>query len=500
MARPGQPNRPLNLEELYRNIGVPGYEMHVANSLPPWYRQDVFERLTWNESKGRPSAYNLGSKAAGAHQFIPKTWRGLVGQGLAGGDPHDPNDSLRANISLMTQNFERVKRENPGISDDAALEKSVQAYHGGWEPENWGPVNRGYTDYVMNGPAGTIEEGTMAMDPSRHISPGGVTEAGGDMDSRQTPEEMMASMQMVQAQQQRGQMRGRDKFSSFLSGMAMAPHTPYSGGLQQIANMFAGGSAQMSSDMAEMRKGAGLPNSVKEFEYAKNNAGYEGTYTEFKDQFGGNALLKAMAGQQAAAIKADETNYQREQDARKEGVAGEKEQYKRDVGTMPAGYETYTVGADDGTSHDILRPRVGTPEYTTTQQQGDILSDAYGDVSRLRELTAEHGSEIRGEVAGEMKSIRRKILQRLAQAWQMGALGDQEYEKLKDSIPDPGSASSYLVPNEEMLMQFDVFMADYKKQWRRKAKQFEDWGYESPWDKVATPINLTPEYEGPDYE
>ena len=237
----------MDLEAMYRRLGVPGYDLTMAGQLPAWYPQDVFERLTWAESQGRPESYNLGSKAAGAHQFIPATWKGLVEQGLASGDPYDPRDSGPANIALMTQNFERVKNENPGISDEAALEKSVQAYHGGWNPDAWGPTNRGYTDYVTRGPAGMIAQGDQAMSRSRQVAPGGLTEYNPD------GEPMMASAENAMQGYDDRKSQTINPLASFLGGMAGSQAPAYSGGLQQIAAMFGAGSAQVSADMSDMR-------------------------------------------------------------------------------------------------------------------------------------------------------------------------------------------------------------------------------------------------------
>lgn len=270
-----------------------------------------------------------------------------------------------------------------------------------------------------------------------------------------------------------------DAHGAFFSGMANAPHVPYGGGLAQFASMMGGGAAGYQAQMAEQRKGTNQPSSVKEYKFAQGE-GYDGSYTDFKDQFGGNSLLKAMAAQQGITLKAEQTAYDRKQNEQKEQTAAEKEAYKRNTGTIPSGYETASIGEGED-AYEVLRPQRGTKDFNNPMMSGNVLVDNIGDLNRMRDLTKKHGTELRGVVAGEMSTLRRTILQRITSTWEMGALGDQEYAGLQKAIPDPGSWESGAISTDQMVKQFDVFIADYNKQLKRTGIIFEDWGYKNPW-------------------
>lgn len=137
-----------------------------------------------------------------------------------------------------------------------------------------------------------------------------------------------------------------DPFGSFAAGFSSAPHVPYSGGMQQIAAMMGNGSMAMRREMSDMRRTMRAPSSVREFEYARDQ-GYEGNFTDYKRDFGGNVfgqMMQQMAmqnqlGQQQwqrgqatskAEIAAGEREYRKGQDQSKAEIAADEKLYRKE--------------------------------------------------------------------------------------------------------------------------------------------------------------------------
>jgi hypothetical protein len=86
------------------------------------------------ESSFNPSAVNASTGATGLGQQIPATAQSL------GIDPKDPGQSIQGAARQLAENLQRYG--NP--------EQAVMAYHGGTDPNNWGPNTQDYLAKVSN--------------------------------------------------------------------------------------------------------------------------------------------------------------------------------------------------------------------------------------------------------------------------------------------------------------------------------------------------------------
>lgn len=112
--------------------------------------------------------------------------------------------------------------------------------------------------------------------------------------------------QQLQPQEQQRMNDPNAAFGYAMAGLAQAdPRGLYGSWGAQAAGLGAG-AARYQSEMAKLRSGVGVPSSIKEYEYAKGE-GYEGSFAEYKKEFGHNAFSEMMqmmnyrAGQAARA-------------------------------------------------------------------------------------------------------------------------------------------------------------------------------------------------------
>jgi hypothetical protein len=85
------------------------------------------------ESSMNPNAYNPSTGAAGLGQLIPST-----AQALGVSNPYDPQQAVPATAQLLAEDMRRYG--NPV--------QAVEAYHGGTNPQNWGPKTQAYVQKV----------------------------------------------------------------------------------------------------------------------------------------------------------------------------------------------------------------------------------------------------------------------------------------------------------------------------------------------------------------
>jgi hypothetical protein len=128
-------------EKFYQNLGFPGAEQYIAGmagrlNMPV----DMTLRQLNLESGGNPRAKS-GAGAMGVAQMMPNTWKGLQKNypKLGLNNPWDAMQSLKAYEALMGENMRRTKGDPI---------KAAQAYHGGWDPKDYGEANRHYVNVV----------------------------------------------------------------------------------------------------------------------------------------------------------------------------------------------------------------------------------------------------------------------------------------------------------------------------------------------------------------
>ncbi|MBV8500752.1 MAG: lytic transglycosylase domain-containing protein [Paucibacter sp.] len=115
---------------------------------------DLLRAQAHVESNFNPQAVSPKG-AIGLMQMMPDTAKAL------GIDPTDPAQSIFGAASLIRQNLDRYQGN---------LEAAVAAYHGGTDPQNWGPLTQSYVGKVADTFQGLKNSG--AMTPTSSAGPG----------------------------------------------------------------------------------------------------------------------------------------------------------------------------------------------------------------------------------------------------------------------------------------------------------------------------------------
>lgn len=127
----------------YQNLGIPNGREYIAGMAGRLGMDKAKIERQLNQESGGKSSATSPVGAVGVSQMMPNTIAGLrrnyPEKNL--GNPRDPVESLKMYEALMAENIKRTGGD---------VDHAVRAYHGGWDPKNWGPVNADYIN-IVNG-------------------------------------------------------------------------------------------------------------------------------------------------------------------------------------------------------------------------------------------------------------------------------------------------------------------------------------------------------------
>ena len=149
-------------------------------------------------------------------------------------------------------------------------------------------------------------------------------------------------------------------------------------------------------------------------------------------------------------------------------------------GSIPSGSERVANPNVNSPIKTVIRPQVGSKDYTLAEQGYLTTSTGIGEVDKMIDLIDKHGTETFGSKSGEMAVLYGQILARVAEAQNKGVLQSGELELIMEQLPDPSTIGSSATSNKRMLASYTTLKNILESRRSDLGQQFKTWGYDIP--------------------
>ena len=149
-------------------------------------------------------------------------------------------------------------------------------------------------------------------------------------------------------------------------------------------------------------------------------------------------------------------------------------------GSIPSGSERVANPNVNSPIKTVIRPQIGSKDYTNAEQGYLTTSTGIGEVDKMIDLIDKHGTETWGNVSGQMAVLYGQILARVAEAQNKGVLQEGELEMIKEQLPDPSTIPSSTTSNKRMIASYTTLKNILESRRSDLGQQFKTWGYDIP--------------------